>query len=189
MTDSDSKSSYDRILALGTVILAVASVVAAVASVVAVVVTLRTANEQNSIADAQSKISHALEFATIYFSAPLTGARETIWALYFESYTKKIKTSRDANLAVANLIRPNSAEEHSLDRLIALYDAISACANKLVCSVPIVQSLYGSEIELTYLDWYGYLHKRRKDFSTYGCEAEQFLQAQNMASADVSCSK
>jgi hypothetical protein len=182
VTQSGSKSIYDRMLAIGTVVLAVASVVA-------VVVSLRTAHQQNSIAEAQSQHAHALAFADIYFSAPVISAREIIDALFLESYAKKIKTSADWNEAVANLIGPNSTEERSFDRLITLYDAISACANKLVCSVPDVQSLYGREIELTYLNWYGYVTKRRKDFPNYGCQTAMFLQGQGRASADIGCSK
>jgi hypothetical protein len=189
MTDSGSKLKYDRMLAIGTVTLAVASAIAALFSIVAVYVTLRTAAEQNSIADAQSRTSHALEFASIYFSAPLTSARETIKELYLGPYFKKTINSPDPNLAVAGLIRPNSSEQHSFDQLIALYDAISACANNRVCSVPMVVSLYGPEIRVTYLNWYGYVAKQREYNANFGCQTGLFLQGQNLASPDVSCSK
>ncbi len=168
MSNSTAVVGYDRITA-------VAAVVSVVLSALAVVVTLHVAYVQDKAAQQQNQYSHALGYADIYFSEPITSARESVDALYLGAYDRIIK-SADPNAAVAALFA-TSQQQLTFDRLMAMYEQIAACANTAVCSSEVTSQLYGRDIQALYENWYGEIAARRKLLraNDYGCQIAKYL--------------
>jgi hypothetical protein len=179
---SDQKSSiYDRVTAAA----ALASVVL---SGLAVAVTLHVAYVQDRNTELQSQYSHALGYADIYFSDPVSSARDTVDSTYFDAYPK-IKSSQDPNAEVARLL-VTAPQQLSFDRLIALYDQIGACAITKICNADVTTRLYGRDIKALFQNWYGYIVARRALLraSDYGCQLALFL-GQNYQPPDPGCAQ
>jgi hypothetical protein len=168
MSNSTATAGYDRITA-------VAAVVSVVLSALAVVVTLHVAYVQDKSSQQQNQYSHALGYADIYFSEPITTARETVDALYLGAYDRIVKSS-DPNAEVAALL-VTSQQQLTFDRLMAMYEQIAACANTAVCSSDVTGQLYGRDIQALYENWYGEIAARRKLLraNDYGCQIAKYL--------------
>jgi hypothetical protein len=157
-------------------IVATAAVASALFSLLAVGVTLYVAYVQDRATERQNEFSRALAYSGIYFSDPVSQARDVVDAAYFNDYNN-IRQSADPNAAVAQLLH-TSTQQLAFDKLLAMYEQIAACANTRVCSADVTGQLYGQDIKSIYQNWYGYIVSRRARLGSleYGCQVARYLQ-------------
>jgi len=156
-------------------IVATAAVASALFSLLAVGVTLYVAYVQDRATERQNEYSRALAYSGIYFSDPVSQARDVVDAAYFSNYDTILK-SPDPNAEVARLLR-TSAQQLAFDKLLAMYEQIAACVNTNVCSADVTGQLYGRDIKSLYQNWYGYIVSRRARLGSpeYGCQVAKYL--------------
>jgi hypothetical protein len=170
MSEPERGSSSERVLAT-------AAVASAVVSVLAVGVTLYIAYIQDRATERQNQYSRALEYSGIYFSDPVSRARDLVDGALLADYDT-IRQSSDPNGEVARLLR-TSTQQLAFDKLLAMYEQIAACANTSVCSADVTGQLYGRDIKSIFQNWYGYIVSRRARLGSadYGCQVARYLRA------------